>query len=106
MSAILALLAVAIENEELLVGELQLAHNSRRIELGVQDDYHAGFAVLFASQLLASVFERRAPCLLAYLEIATSLNGDFASLVALLVVCAANKSQFDLSNTFVFLSFA
>lgn len=93
MSAILALLAIAIENEDLLVRELQLAHDGRRIELGVQDDYHAGFAVLLASQLLTSVFEGGAPCVLAYLKIATSLDGDFASLVAFLVICAANKSQ-------------
>lgn len=93
MSAILALLAIAIEDENLLVRDLQLAHDSRRIKFGVQDDYHAGFAVLLTSQLLTSELERGAPCVLAYLEIAVSLDGEFAGLVALLVVCAANKSQ-------------
>lgn len=93
MSAILALLAVAIENEDLLIRELQLAHDSRRIELGVQDDYCAGFAVLLASQLLASVLEGGASCVLAYLEIAASLDGDFTGFVAFLVVCAANTKH-------------
>jgi len=91
MSAVLALLAVAVENENLLVRELELAHDSCRIELGVQDDYHADFAVLLTSQLLTSVLEGGAPRVLAYLEIAVTLHSDFAGLVVLLVACAANK---------------
>jgi len=49
MSTVLALLAVAVENENFLVREFELAHDSHRIKLGVQDDYHADFAVLLAS---------------------------------------------------------
>jgi len=101
MSAILAQLAVAVENEDLLVRKLQLAHDSYRIELSVQDDYHAGFAILLASQLLASILEGGALRVLAYLKIAVSFDGDFTGLFAFLVVCAANKSR--ILNTFIFL---
>lgn len=35
VSAVLALLAVAVGDEDLFIREFQLAHDSRRIELGV-----------------------------------------------------------------------
>lgn len=92
MSAVLALLAVTVGDEDLLIRKFQLAHDSRRIELGVQNDYHADLAVLLPSQLLASILEGRAPCVLAYFEVAVSFDDGLASFVASLIVCAANKS--------------
>lgn len=103
--AVLALLAVTVENEDLLVGELELAHDSRRIELSVENDCHADFAVLLASQLLTSILERGAPGVLAYLEVAVTLDGDFAGLVVLLVARAANKSRSYLKCVFFFILF-
>lgn len=91
MSAVLALLAVAVGDEDFLIREFQLAHDSRRIELGVQNDYNADLAVLFASQLLASILEGRAPRVLAYLEVAVPFDDDLATFVAFLVICATNK---------------
>lgn len=91
MSAVLALLAEAVEKENLLIREFQLAHDSRRIELGVQDDYHADFTVLVATQFLAAVLERGAPRVLTDLQAAVSFDRDFAVLLASLVIRAAKK---------------
>lgn len=92
VSAVLALFAVAIEDEDLLIREFQLAHDSHWIELAVKNDYNADLAVLIASQLLASILEGRAPRVLAYLEAAVAFDDGLATFVAFLVVCAANKS--------------
>lgn len=100
MSAVLALLAVAVGKENLLVREFHLAHDSRRIELSVHDDYDADFAVLVVTQLLASILERGASCILTDLQIAVSFDRDFAILFASLIVCTAKRMQSLLQMSF------
>lgn len=93
VSAVLALLAVAVGDEDLLVRELQVTHDRDRVELGVQDYYHAGLAVLLVGQLLAAVLEGGAPRVLADLQTAVTFDDDLAGLLASLVVRAAKEKQ-------------
>lgn len=89
VSAVLVLLAVAVEHVQFLVRELQLSDDSRGAKVRVQDHGRADLAVLLDGQLLPRVLERRAPGVVANLQIPIALDHDLAVLIAFLVARAA-----------------
>lgn len=85
-SAVFVLLAIAVENVQLLVGEFQFADDGGRAEIRVQHYRHADLSVLLPAKLLTGVLERGASGVLANLQVPVTLYYDLPILVASLVV--------------------
>ena len=92
--AVFVLLAVAVENVQLLVGEFQFADDGGRAEIRVQHYRHADLAVLLPAELLTGVLEGGATGVLANLQVPVTLYYDLPILVASFVVRTGYVMQY------------